>query len=309
MGNLKLGGTALVLSGIALCAFTMGQTSESKMSYADELAKWRQTQEKDLKANEGWLSVAGLFWLKEGANKIGTAPGCEVPLPAGSAPTIVGVITLQGTSVTLAVKDGVNVTQQDRGSNTTIEGGGIGVGFGLKPDSTRINVGALTFMVIHRGDRMGVRLFDKSCKGYKEFKGLKWFAPNSKYVVKARFMPYDPPKSVNITNVIGDTVPVPVVGYVEFKLDGKTCHLDAQGSGSGLFINFRDNTSGKETYPAGRFLDAPKPVNGEVTIDFNRATNPPCAFTSFATCPLPPRQNYLDIAISAGEMTHHPEGE
>jgi len=119
-------------------------------------------------------------------------------------------------------------------------------------------------------------------------------------------VPYDPPKSVGITNVIGDTAPVSIVGFVEFTMDGKTCRLDAQGAGAGLFINFRDLTSGDSTYPAGRFLDTGRPVNGEVELDFNRATNPPCAFTAFATCPLPPRQNYLEVGIPAGEKTHHP---
>lgn len=282
----------MVLVGLASTA--IGQTPGSKQ-YSTDLAQWRKAQEHDLTRDEGWLSVAGLFWLKEGDCTIGSSEACAVRLPE-SAPAEVGTLTREGNHVTLTTKVGVVAT---------LKGQKV-ISQELALDSDRVSIGSLTFMAIHRGSRIGVRLFDKSCKGYKEFKGQNWYAANPKFVLQAKFVPYEPPKSVNITNVIGDTQPVAVVGYVEFTLDGKVCRLDAQGQGGGLFINFRDNTSGKTTYPAGRFLDAPAPVNGMVTIDFNRATNPPCAWTSFATCPLPPRQNFLGVAVPAGEKTHHP---
>jgi uncharacterized protein (DUF1684 family) len=110
---------------------------------------------------------------------------------------------------------------------------------------------------------------------------------------------------LQITNVLGDTTPVPSPGYVTFTIGGKECRLEAQSEASGLFFNFSDTTSGKSTYPAGRFLDAPPPVNGTMTLDFNQATNPPCAWTAYATCPLPPAANHLSVAIRAGELAHH----
>jgi uncharacterized protein (DUF1684 family) len=293
MGNLLAAVIAFGLAGSAI-----GQTGGAK-EYVFELAKWRQSQEDELKADEGFLSVAGLCWLKEGDNSIGTDEASTVRLPAGAGPAHAGVITLHGDKVTMLVNDGVFVQQFGAASPQT-------KAFELALDATRAKIGSTTFMAIHRGSRIGIRMWDKSCKGYTEFKGQKWYAPNPRYIVKAKFVPYDPPKMVNITNVLGDVQPVPTVGYVEFTMGGKVCRLDAQGSGSGLFMNFKDLTSGNTTYPAGRFLDSPKPVDGIVMIDFNKATNPPCAFTAFATCPLPPRQNYLEVAIPAGEKTHHP---
>ncbi len=298
MNHLFLVGCLLGCAALASAGIQQG-TAKAKETYSAELAKWRKQQEVDLKADEGFLSVAGLFWLKEGDNTFGADASCAVKLPTGSTAGVAGILNRHDGQVTLTLNPGVSATL--KGQNVTSTP--------LALDSDRITLGALRFMAIRRGNRIGIRLWDRNCKGYTEFKGLKWYAPNPKCVVKAKFVPYDPPKMVDITNVLGDTQPVPVVGYLEFVLAGKTLRLDAQGTGEGLFINFRDLTSGNETYPAGRFLDAPKPVNGEVLIDFNRATNPPCAFTSFATCPLPPRQNYLPVAITAGEKTHHPAGE
>jgi len=297
MNHLFLSGCTIALFGLA--AAVIGQNAHQKATnaeYAANLSKWRKEQEAGLKADEGFLSVAGLFWLKEGENSLGTDPACAVRLPGGSTIGNAGTLTRHDGHVTLTVQSGVTATVKGQ-PVTTAE---------LGLDSDRVTIGALRFMVIHRGNRIGVRLWDRNCKGFKEFRGQKWFAPDQKYVVKAKFVPYDPPKSVGITNVIGDTAPVSIVGFVEFTMDGKTCRLDAQGAGAGLFINFRDLTSGDSTYPAGRFLDTGRPVNGEVELDFNRATNPPCAFTAFATCPLPPRQNYLEVGIPAGEKTHHP---
>jgi len=302
MNNLFLGGSIFVAMGLAAAATV--QTAEPKLNpqqYAQDLAKWRAGQEADLKADEGFLSVAGLFWLKEGDSTIGADSACDVKLPRGAGSGQFGVITRHGESVTMAIKPGVAVSVKN-GAETTPAG--TEVQFAL--DSTRVKIGSATFMAIHRGNRIGIRLWDKSCKGFTEFKGQKWFAPNPKYIVKAKFVAYDPPKMVDITNVLGDVQPVPIVGYVEFTVGGKVCRLDAQGAGDGLFMNFKDLTSGNATYPAGRFLDAPKPIDGVVMIDFNKATNPPCAFTAFATCPLPPRQNFLPVAIPAGEKTHHP---
>jgi uncharacterized protein (DUF1684 family) len=170
-----------------------------------------------------------------------------------------------------------------------------------------VQVGDLKFRIIERGGRIGVRLYDPHAATVTEFKGLHWFEPSDKYVITAKFTPYLPHKEIRITNILGDTAPVGSPGYVTFSIDGKEYRLDAESEGDGLFFNFKDLTNGKTTYAAGRFLNTEKAKDGVVTIDFNRATNPPCAYTAYATCPLAPKSNYLPVAIPAGEqfLGHH----
>jgi hypothetical protein len=164
----------------------------------------------------------------------------------------------------------------------------------------------VTFTIIERGKRIGVRVYDPQSKAQRSFKGLHWYPVDPGAVVKAQFVSYDPPKPATITNVLGDTSPTTIPGYLTFKVNGVDCKLDAQDGGDTLFLNFTDKTTGKTTYGAGRFLDAPKPdKDGVVMIDFNKATCPPCAYTSFATCPLPPAGNSLPIELKAGEKKFH----
>jgi uncharacterized protein (DUF1684 family) len=158
--------------------------------------------------------------------------------------------------------------------------------------------------VIERGNRYGIRLKDKNSELRKAFTGLKYFPPLEEYRVKARFVPYDPPKMIPVPNILGQVDEEPSPGYVVFMLNGRECRLDPVTEGDSLFFIFKDLTSGKETYPPGRFLNTEMPQNGEVVLDFNQAYNPPCAFTPYATCPLPPEQNKLPIAIEAGELRY-----
>lgn len=273
-------------------------TNADKRAYVEQIAQWRKDREEKLKTEGGWLSVAGLFWFKEGANTLGASPTSDIALPTGAAPGRVGVVTLQDGHVTLQAVEGVEVkangqpiTSQELKSDAAGE-----------PD--KVTVGTLTLTVIKRGKRLGFRLFDNNCKGRREFSGLHWYPADPAYRVEAQFVPYDPPKTIPITNVLGDIENTSCPGSLVFTLNGKQLRLDAQEEGNGLFLNFRDLTSGKTTYPAGRFLAAEKPKNGRVILDFNQAYNPPCAFTHFATCPLPPVQNRLAVRIPAGEKTY-----
>jgi len=290
---------SIVMLVVVMAVTGFGQapsTTENASAYRDRISKWRKGVEDDLKKDEGWLSVAGLFWLIDGETTIGADPSNGVVLPHGSSPDMVGTLLNHEGRVTFTVAAGVTATIQ--GSPVASQE--------LRLDSDRVKTGSLTWMAIKRGARIGIRVFDVNCKGRKEFAGCKWYPVDSKYRIMAKYVPYLVPKSMPITNVLGDTQSVSNPGYVTFSLGGKEYRLEAQEAGAGFFFNFRDLTSGKSTYPAGRFLDAPGPVNGEVLLDFNQATNPPCAFTSFATCPLPPVANYLSVAIPAGEKTHHP---
>jgi len=265
--------------------------------FAQVTREWRLKQESSLKQDRGWLAVAGLFWLEEGENSFGTDAAPKIRIPDG--PPVAGSFTRRGKEVYLeSPAEGVTV---NGASPTAVALKSDASG---RPDSIR--VGRVEINVIQRGDRIGIRLYDPLAETRTKFKGRTWFPADEKWVIRAKFVPYNPPKKVSILNVLGDRSVVPVPGYVEFKRDGKTQRLDAQGDQSGLFLNFQDTTSGKETYPAGRFLDTPGPKDGFVEIDFNRAVNPPCAFTSFATCPLPPPGNRLSIPVRAGEKTHHP---
>ncbi len=264
-----------------------------------ELEKWRAEYESDVKSETGWLSIRGLFWLKPGANLVGSAADNVVVLPAEAAPARVGVITLDGKKARLAVQAGVPVAVNGKAVTET----------DLKTDADgkadMITLGTLSFYIIVRGEKIGVRLKDTNNPALRNFPGVHWFEPNGAFRVEARFVPYNPPKILKITNVLGDVSDVPSAGYVEFRLLGKKCRLDVQQADDRLFVNFKDRSAGVTTYGAGRFLEPELPKNGKVMIDFNRAYNPPCAYTEFATCPLPPPQNALPVAIEAGEKKTH----
>lgn len=245
-------------------------------TYREQQAAWRKQQEAELRKDNGWLALAGLSWLKEGEN--------TVPALADA-----GVFLLRAGKVELRAADGsVRV---------------------LKPDTSgapdRVTLGSRTFFILQRGKRTGIRLYDTESPTRKAFTGQLWYPVDSTYRIEATFHPYTPAKQLAITNVLGDTQPVPSPGYVTFTVGGKPCRLEAQGTPTGLFFNFRDLTSGKTTYPAGRFLETEKPEGGKVILDFNQAVNPPCAFTAFATCPLAPVANYLKVPIPAGEKLPH----
>jgi len=271
-------------------------------TYVRELTKWRQDRETELKGDNSWLTVAGLFFLNEGRNTFGSDPLNDIVLPAG-APAEAGVLEFDGRTVTLRAKEPVTV---NGAPVTTTELKPAGGG---KPADT-VTMGALSFFVHRSGDRIAIRLRDKNSDIRRNFTGLKCFAPNEAYRVVGRFEPYPKPKAVRVPNILGDLEPYTAPGVVSFTLDGQPHKLEVYDSGTGenrrFFIVFRDLTSGKETYPAARFLYAPLPnAKGEVVLDFNKAYNPPCAFNPYTTCPLPSEQNRMRVRIEAGELDYH----
>jgi uncharacterized protein (DUF1684 family) len=290
-----------MLAELSLALIVSSQAAPMDPNYRDEIASWRKNQETELTQEQGWLSLVGLYWLREGDNLIGSAPSNAVVLPA-SAPAIYGNLRCTDAKVTLVVPQAPG-SPQPRGAVIT-EPTGFAAQL-LQPDSsgapTKVKIGTTTFIVIRRGARTGVRIWDSSSKARTDFKGRTWYPVRPAYRIVANWTPYSQPKSLSIKNVLGDTSPAANPGYVTFKLSGKTYRLEAQGQGSGLFFNFHDLTSGAATYAAGRFLDADMPKDGKVILDFNKATSPPCAFTAYATCPLPPTANMLNVAVLAGE--------
>jgi len=288
----------MLLAALMLIASSLPQPAMPDAAYQAEIEKWREARETRLKADDGWLTVAGLFWLKHGVNTVGTDPEGDVVLPKNSAPARVGVFDFH---------DGITSFQAASGVSVTLNGQPATSGI-LKPDSAGspdvLSVNDLTMFVIERGERYAVRLKDKNSEMRKTFKGLKYYPPKEAYRVVGKFVPYDPPKTISVPDILGQVEQTPSPGYVAFTLNGRECRLDPVTEGDTLFFIFKDLTSGKETYPSGRFLNTAMPKNNEVILDFNQAYNPPCAFTPYATCPLPPEENKLSIAIEAGELRY-----
>jgi uncharacterized protein (DUF1684 family) len=275
----------------------------AQTGFRGEVRSWQQSRLAELKSDNGWLTLTGLFWLKQGSNSIGSARSANVELPAGSAPEKVGSIVLDKDRVTFAVSDGVNVTVN----------GKVVHDFDLiadaGPKSTVAHVGTLSISLIKRGEHYAIRVKDSNSAARREFRGLEWFEAKQDYRVTATLEPFEKPKEVAIPNVLGDSYKMTSPGVLHFTLLGKVLTLQPVFEDEKLFIIFRDETTGKSTYGAGRFLYADAPVNGKVILDFNRAFNPPCAFTAYATCPLPPRQNRLQVAVEAGERAYRHSGQ
>ena len=282
----------------ALCVATGALAAQAQdAAYRASIEKWRQDYENDLKSDTGWLTISGLFWLHEGENRFGSDPLNDIVLPEGSAPPDAGYFEFHRGKTTVHVKSGVPVTLGGKPVETAE----------LRPDSAdRLVLGDLSLWVHASGERYAVRLQDKNSKVRKAFTKLEWFPVDESYRVTAHFQLYDEPKQIEMQNQSGDTLHVPIAGYVLFTLRGQELRLDAQVDDrtSELSFVFRDLTSGRETYGASRFLDTEAPHHGEVVLDFNKAYNPPCAYNPYTTCPLPPPQNRLRVRVEAGEMNY-----
>lgn len=278
----------------------MGSSRVDSGSYDEEIIAWRKSRVQDLTGEDGWLSLAGLYWLHSGKNAIGCGASRDIVLPAGKAPDYAGSIIVTGARVTLEAAPGAGITSDGK-AVAALE---------LQSDSagkpTVLKLGSLSFHVIKRGDRLGLRVRDRDNPDRVSFKGIEYYPIDAGWRFEGTFVPYNPPKSIPITNILGMVEDQKSPGAVSFQVGGAAYQLDVvieQGSKE-LFIMFADKTTGAETYGSGRYLYAPMPADGKTVIDFNKAYNPPCAFTRFATCPLPPRQNRLPIAIQAGEKKY-----
>ncbi|HET7711688.1 MAG TPA: DUF1684 domain-containing protein [Thermoanaerobaculia bacterium] len=259
-----------------------------------EAMQWRESRLARLKAEDGWLSLVGLTWLSEGAN--------SVTLPV--EPPVKVRMQLQNGKVTL---------QPDPGGSLTSARAPVAEPIALRDDNdpkgpTIVERGSLRFHIIKRGDRYGVRMKDPNSSARTQFTGLDYFPFNPKWRVVARFIPFEEPRRVPIANVTGMTTEELSPGTLTFSVDGAEYSVQPilETGEKDFFIIFKDETSGKETYPAARYVYAPPPgPDGTTVIDFNRAYNPPCVFTPFATCPLPPPQNRLRARVEAGEKNYH----
>lgn len=296
--------TALVLA--TACRQTITPinpaTAVDASAHQNDIEKWQQTRLANLTKDDGWLTLVGLFWLKEGENKFGGDPGNPVVLPKDKAPGLAGSFWLENGRVRLTTRPGAEITTDGKPVSA----------FDLRDDNadsgpTILKLGSLLMNVVKRGERIGVRLKDSESRTRREFKGLEYYPIDPKWRIEARFEPYQPAKKIPITNVLGMTDDESSTGALAFAVDGKAYRIDPilEKGETDLFVMIADDTTGTETYGAGRYLYvSPPDGTGKVLIDFNKAYSPPCAFTNFATCPLPPRQNHLPFRIEAGEKKY-----
>lgn len=292
---LSLVGGAVVLIALAGHALTPPDAA-----YLQSFAKWKAELVDDLK--QRWLVLAGLFWLKPGANTFGTADDNAVVLPSG--PAHAGTFTLTGDKVSVQFQAGADAkVGGKRVTESTLQSDASG-------DPTVIEMGSLRFFIISRGPRLGVRVRDLDSAAARDYKGPVFFPLDMDYRVTATFTPSDGKKTVDIPNVLGDVTPTPSPGEVRFKLQGQDLTLTALSGDpiKGLSFVISDLTGKTETYPGGRFLDTDPVSDGKVVLDFNRAYSPPCAVTPYATCPLAPKENRLPIAIAVGEKYDRTHG-
>ncbi len=271
--------------------------------YRQEIEDWRKERLTRLTSDDGWLTLIGLFWLKEGENTIGSDPSNTIILRPGKVARVAGSVWLQEGVLRLEVKPGSGITYDRNPAASMV----------LQTDEatqgpTILRFGTLSFYTIKRGGQYAVRVKDSKSPARKNFKGLEYFPINPGWRFEARFEPYVPPKVLEIASQVGTVEKDSCPGALVFEVGGKTYRLDAvveKGSGDQLFIMFADETSGKDTYAVGRQLYALLPdSNNGVILDFNKAYNWPCVFTDYATCPIPPPQNRLPIRVEAGEKMY-----
>jgi uncharacterized protein (DUF1684 family) len=268
-------------------------------AYRKKIEKFREEQNKEMTGNPlNWLSLVGLFWLEEGDNSFGSGGTNAIVLPAQACEQC-GILHLENGKVTLLPAPGSGIklngrTPEARPLRTDKDG---------EPDL--IEIVSLTMTIIKRGDLRLLRVWDKESPEAKNFRGLKFYPIKPEYCLEAKFIPYDPPKIIKTLDMLGIEHDTKFSGQARFTLNGVEYNLEAEESGKELLFSFNDKTKEDATYPGGRKFTIPKPQSEWITLDFNLAENWPCAYTSFATCPIPPRENHLDVRIEAGEMKYY----
>jgi len=294
----------------ALCG-VLPARAQNVPGWEQELATWRAQHAAELQKPDSWLALVGLEWLVPGDTTMGSAADNKIRLPA-SGPAHAGVLHVEGATVSLRppvggfpdglLVDGKPAQAQELHTSSDNDRG-----------NPRMTIGSLNFYAVKRGDKFALRIKDAKSVAMLNFHGLTWYAPDSHYRVTATWIPYVPPKTITLATMIGTAYDQTVPGAAEFELDGKKYRLEPvveQNPAVKLFLILKDTTSASTTYAACRFLYTPLPPNGldkpgELVLDFNHLENPPCAYTPYATCPLPPPANRLAIPLPVGEQRYH----
>lgn len=298
----------LVLIFLSLAVFSCKPAKEKQPpdpAYLAAIEEWHTKRIERLKSSTGWLSLVGLHWLKEGENKFGSDSSNQLIFPK-NAPPFCGSFGLRNGMVSLKVENGIPIVHNGKAVTQ------MNLRNDLDSNTTVLQMNSFRFFVIKRGHEYAIRLRDVENPLITSFNGIDRYPIDTDWRVEARFEPYDPPKIIAVPTIMGTIDSSKCSGALVFDIDGETYRLEpvAEDGSDELFIIFGDKTNGKETYGGGRFLYSKKPsADNKVIIDFNKSYNPPCVFTEFATCPLPPSQNKLPIKITAGEKmwghTHH----
>lgn len=264
-------------------------------SYQQTINDWRKERNEIIRKENGWLSLTGLYWLKLGKNQLGSDAKSEIQLPE-RVPTNIGYLEYNGKSVTLRANSGQKISVNDKPTDFAI----------LQPDISDdpsfINLEGVRLVVIQRGNKIGVRMWDNQRKERRSFPARTWYDIDENFRIPAIYTTYERPKMAYFPDLTGEKSEFPVEGHLSFEYNGNPYKLDINKEDDGtLFVRFWDLTSKDETYPTGRYLIADEESDGKIFIDFNKAYNPPCAFTDFATCVFAPEQNHLDFKVTAGE--------
>lgn len=310
-------GPSSVGRGAAEAQTGVAPSAADSAQWQQDLASWRAQRDKEISSPQGWLTLAGLEWLKSGINSVGSAADNQIRLP-GQTPEHLGILTVSGV-VSSADPSIVSVVQ------LLSPAGGFPRGLTLDGKPARedrlsvdeakpstITWHGLSLVVLRRGDRYVVRIMDADSPARTAFHGLNWYAPNPNYRVKARWVPFKPQQVEEIPTVIGTTLKLPAPGLAVFMINHEVLHLEPvieDPAGKTLFFILRDETSKTASYGGGRFLHTGLPDHGldqpgSLVLDFNQLENPPCAYTVYATCPLPPEQNRLAVSLEAGEQRY-----
>ena len=279
--------------------FCYSNSTAQSGNYTDYINRWHQQRIQDLKAPDGWVNLVGLFWLQPGTNRLGSSTSNELILTHPNMPVLAGYFEWVNQEVNWVTEPGIAVTENNVPVNKQLV-----YSQGMK-NIPQLALQDLRFTVIARGDKIGIRMRDLHSPALDSFHTIPRFPVNRSWKLKAYFEPKESGK-IEILNVLGQVNRENSPGKLAFTYQQKMYRLDVLEEGDQWFILFADATSGKTTYPTGRFLYVTQKKPGEeIYIDFNQAFNPPCAFTPYATCPLPPPQNRLPFAVIAGEQYQH----
>ncbi len=290
-------------TGVAVAAMALVTASPQQVAVEKGVEAWRKDRLQRLQSPTGWLTLSGLHWLREGSQRAGSGPGMDITMATG-LPAEVGTFTL--------AKDGAVTFAPARDVRAELDGGGVITAVTALPADVTgkpatVKIGTFSFFIIKRGEKTGIRVRDTQARARREFAGIPHYPVEARWVVEGRWEPAAAARTLPVPNVLGMSEAMEAPGDVVFTVDGVehrlTPVLEEPGA-TELFFIFADETNRQDTYGAGRFFYAPLPKNGRVTLDFNRAYNPPCAFTPYATCPIPPAQNRLKLKVTAGEKRY-----
>jgi uncharacterized protein (DUF1684 family) len=285
---------------LGLLAFGSVAGAKSASSFEKEEKAWRKQRESKLLEPMSWLEAIGLFWLQKDETSVGSSETANFKVPA-EFPKSFALIHYykEGASIEFPGDFGVLLDNKKVDSNVKYN---IAFAGADQTHYTTINYKTFSIIFIERGYGRGMRVYDTDAPAKKNFKGQNWFPPSLKFKINAKWIPLQEEKKLAFSDTLGHISKERSSGYAVFTIDGIECKLYPTDNGDGLFFIFKDGSSGKETYGAGRFLMTPKPEKDTVELDFNHAENPPCAISPFGTCPLPPPENNCAASINAGEM-------